>query len=211
MRIGIDFDNTIICYDDVFCQIAKNWQWIPLDWQGSKQQIRDIIQARKEGDIGWQRLQGKVYGEFISQAKMFAGFKEFIITCNLNPNVEIFIVSHKTEYGHFDEKRIPLRDVSRQWLCEQGLFEKGSARIQEAHVFFETTREEKIQRIRSLQCTHFIDDLPQVLTHPLFPREIKRFLFQPDPQSEIANEKIVNDNTLHIISSWPAIQQAIFS
>ncbi len=169
MRIGIDFDNTIICYDDVFCQLAKSWQLIDSDWQGTKQQVKDAIHALPEGDILWQRLQGKVYGEFIDQANLFAGFREFISMCNSNPNVDIFIVSHKTEFGHFDEKRISLRDASRGWLRQQGFFNQTIPYIKEAQVFFETTREEKIERIKSLQCTHFIDDLPEVLDHPQFP------------------------------------------
>lgn len=192
MRIGIDFDNTIICYDDVFCNLAKSWQLLGQNWQGTKQQVRDTIRALPDGDTVWQRLQGKAYGEFIHQATLFAGFKEFISACNAIPNIELFIVSHKTEFGHFDEKRISLRDASRAWLREQGFFGEDSPRIPETNVFFETTREEKIERIKALQCTHFIDDLPEVLDHPMFPSDTKRFLF-----SETLN--------------WNDIKHAIFS
>lgn len=187
MRIGIDFDNTIICYDDVFCHLAKSWGLFDSNWQGTKQQVRDTLRALPDGDTVWQRLQGKAYGEFIHQANLFSGFKEFISTCNANPNIEIFIVSHKTEFGHFDEMRISLRDASRAWLREQGFFNQESPCIPEANVFFETTREEKIDRIKALQCTHFIDDLPEVLDHPMFPCNIKRYLFQPSvtPESDV--------------------------
>ncbi|NBX30725.1 hypothetical protein EBR04_09860 [bacterium] len=28
-------------------------------------------------------------------------------------------------------------------------------------------------------CTHFIDDLPELLSHPLFPANVRRILFDP--------------------------------
>lgn len=177
MRIGIDFDNTIICYDEVFCKLAKQFRFLPEDWRGTKQQVRDTLQQLPDGDLLWQRLQGKAYGEYIHHAKLFDGFIEFIRTCNKHSDIELFIVSHKTEFGHFDEKCVPLRQASREWLRQQGFFGLESPRIPEQHVYFETTRDEKIARIDLLQCTHFIDDLPEVLNSPLFPKHIKSFLF----------------------------------
>ena len=203
MRIGIDFDNTIICYDEIFSHVAKSWQWLPADWQGSKQAVRDALWALPDGDTLWQRLQGKVYGEFIGQAKPFPGVKEFIAACHAQADIQVFIISHKTEFGHFDEKRIPLRDASRGWLRQQGFFNPELSAIKEENVFFETTREEKIARIRALACTHFIDDLPEVLTDPQFPLDVKRFLFQPKAQA--------GHESLLTFSSWSAISHAIFS
>jgi hypothetical protein len=46
-------------------------------------------------------------------------------------------------------------------------------------------------------CTHFIDDLPELLTHPLFPRDVCRILF--DPRSEHAAMPDVD-----ALSSWHA-------
>lgn len=84
MRIGIDFDNTIICYDEVFCHLAKSWGLINPDFKGTKQQLRDEIRTTHD-DITWQRLQGKAYGEFIGHAKLFDGFKAFLIQCHSQP------------------------------------------------------------------------------------------------------------------------------
>ena len=202
MRIGIDFDNTIICYDDVFCDLAKSWQLIS-DSNKTKREVRDAIQALPEGDLVWQRLQGKAYGELIHKASLFHGFKEFITECNRDSRVELFIVSHKTEWGHFDENRMSLRTAAREWLRSQGFFTENTPYIRENNVFFETTREEKIARIKALNCTHFIDDLVEVLDSPLFPKNIQRYLFQPqtdEPDSEIKS-----------YSSWIELKNAIFS
>ena len=40
MRIGIDFDNTIANYDEVFCKVAINNKLIKKDWSGNKQALR---------------------------------------------------------------------------------------------------------------------------------------------------------------------------
>lgn len=173
MRIGIDFDNTIICYDQVFCTLAKEWRLIDPNFLGTKRELRDQIRLL-HGDTTWQRLQGKAYGEFIKIAQPFDGFMSFLQQCQNQTTAELFIVSHKTELGHFDEKNISLRDAARAWLQENTIFQY----IPKNNVYFETTRDEKIARITQLQCTHFIDDLPEVLESPIFPKKTARFLFQ---------------------------------
>src|SRR5690349_10199333 len=116
MKIGIDFDNTIICYDEVFLTVAKSWQMVPADFQGKKTELREAIWNSSHGDTGWQRLQGKVYGEFIHTASPFPGILEFLTATKTQTHIELFIVSHKTEFGHFDETNTPLREASKQWL-----------------------------------------------------------------------------------------------
>ncbi|NBU98384.1 MAG: phosphotransferase enzyme domain protein, partial [Spirochaetia bacterium] len=100
--IGIDFDNTIANYDSVFTFIGKEKNIISDDWSGNKKELRNLIRSRENGDIEWQKIQGKVYGKFMHKAELFHGFSEFLILCRLR-NIKIYIVSHKTEYGHFDE------------------------------------------------------------------------------------------------------------
>ena len=190
MRIGIDFDNTIICYDSIFLNLAKSWQLVPVDYQGSKRELRDLIRKMPEGDLVWQKMQGQAYGALIHQGEMFPGFKPFIEHCN-QAAITVFIVSHKTEHGHFDKKKISLRDAARNWLRDQGLFTAKAPFIPQENVFFETTREEKIERIKELCCTHFIDDLIEVLESPLFPGNVNRYLFHPQ-------------------TSWAEIKHAIF-
>jgi hypothetical protein len=206
MRIGIDFDNTIIGYDKVFCHLAKAANLVADDYAGSKRELREIVQASSEGDLAWQRLQGKAYGEFINVAEIFAGFKEFIAACNRDDDIEVFIVSHKTELGHHDDKRINLRNAAREWLREQGFFGNETPFIKEENVFFETTREEKIARIKALNCTHFIDDLPEVLFAPSFPPQVERFWFQPEDQMEMATHAETK-----IYTNWIDIKNAIFA
>lgn len=202
MRIGIDFDNTIICYNDVFRRLALQKNLISADFNGNKTELRDAIR-QTHGDITWQHLQGKAYGLEINHAQMFAGFKDFIKACSQNSQIELFIVSHKTEFGHFDETQTSLPDAARRWLKQQAILSDDASLIKNDHVFFETTREEKIARIVSLNCTHFIDDLVEVLDSPLFPTSIERMLFQP------TGAEPATSHTLKTYSTWKEIHHAI--
>ena len=49
--------------------------------------------------------------------------------------------------------------------------------FQEENVYFEVTKDQKIKRIESLGCTHFIDDLPEILD--MINPKIKKILYNP--------------------------------
>lgn len=115
LRIGLDFDNTLACYDEVFAIVAKEQKLISNEWRGSKKELRDFLRTLEKGELLWQKVQGKVYGKYMDQATLFPGVAEFLWKCKLN-QVKVFIVSHKTEYGHFDEEKINLRTTALQWM-----------------------------------------------------------------------------------------------
>ena len=175
LRIGIDFDNTIITYDDVFCAAAKAEGLIGADFAGSKQAVRDAIRLLPDGELTWQRLQGQVYGKGITGAKMVAGVESFLRRAKAE-GCAIVVVSHKTEYGHFDPDRVNLRSAALDWMKGQGLFD-GHHAIALSNVYFESTRAAKLARIAALSLSHFIDDLEEVLTDPGFPPGVERILF----------------------------------
>jgi len=175
-RIGIDFDNTIVRYDHVFLNAARQLELVPTDFTGNKQTLRDAIRLRPDGEIEWQKLQGHVYGVGIEHALLFDGVDLFLKRCR-ETNSEVFIVSHKTEFGHFDPSRVNLRHSALDWMAASGFFCAQGFGIPVENVFFESTREEKLARISSLKCSHFIDDLEEVLSHPDFPEGVDRILF----------------------------------
>ena len=175
LRIGIDFDNTLISYDDVFCAAAKRGGLIGADFTGSKQAVRDVIRLLPDGELAWQRLQGQVYGKGIGEAKLVAGVSPFLRRARVEGSA-VVVVSHKTEYGHFDPDRVNLRTAALDWMARQGLF-GGDYGIARQDVYFESTRADKLKRIAALSLTHFIDDLEEVLTDPDFPPRVERILF----------------------------------
>lgn len=178
--IGIDFDNTIACYDQAFRDVASWTGLAALDDASSKADTKARVLSRPDGESDWQRLQGQVYGKHMLRAEMFPGFLEFLYLSKLRGH-RVLIVSHKSEFGHFDDDRVPLRDQAILWMQTNGLFDENDLGLSRQDVFFESTRDDKLRRIRDLGCTHFIDDLREIFDEPLFPAETQRILFRPDP------------------------------
>jgi hypothetical protein len=200
LRIGIDFDNTIITYDDVFCAAAKRCGLIDPEFSGSKKAVRNAIRLLPGGELAWQRLQGQVYGKGIRDAKMVAGVEPFLRRCGAEGCV-VVIVSHKTKYGHFDPDRANLRTAALDWMKGQGLCDRDHG-IALKDVHFENSRAEKIKRIAALTLTHFIDDLEEVLTDSDFPPNVNRILLAPEAQASGA--------PYTCCSTWRDIERQVF-
>jgi len=201
-RIGIDFDNTIIAYDQVFCTAAKQCGLIGMDFVGSKQAVRDTIRLSPDGELAWQRLQGQVYGKGIGGATLIPGVDGFLRRCR-SEGCPVLIVSHKTEYGHYDPQRVNLRDAARKWMTANGLL-GGEFGIPASNVFFEGTRTEKLARIAALSCTHFIDDLEEVLLDPEFPPKVERILLS-------GHQGVKSHGPYTVCATWHDIEDRIFA
>lgn len=174
MRIAVDFDNTLINYDGVFSDAARERGLIDAGFRGSKRAVREAIRSLPDGEVTWQHLQGFVYGAGIEGAVPFCGARSFLARCRTE-GIAVFIVSHKTQYGHYDPARIDLRQAALCWMHRRlALDELG---IPLDHIHFADTRAAKIERLAALSCTHVIDDLEEVFADPLFPPEVIRILF----------------------------------
>jgi hypothetical protein len=172
-RIGLDLDNTLISYDRLFLEIAVERGVVPKNFAGTKRDIRDRIRLLPDGDLEWQRLQAHVYGSAIGTANPAPGALDFIRAARLH-GAELAIVSHKTTFANVGTHKVNLRDAAREWLRARGMV--GPDAVPESNVYFESTRNDKIERIISLRCTHFIDDLEEVFNDPAFPTGVKRLL-----------------------------------
>ena len=199
LRIGIDFDNTIVNYDGLFSKVAKKLKLNLDSYPAKKELIKKEIFKKKNGLKIWQRLQGKVYGEFIANAKIFDGLRKFIIHCNLK-NYEIFIISHKTRFGHYDEKKIFLRKAALDFIDSNKIIRSDITGIKKKNIFFFTTRKKKITQIKKLKLNFFIDDLTEVLCDKNFPKITKKILFSKNKNN---NEDIIN------VNNWFKIDQVI--
>jgi hypothetical protein len=198
MRIGIDFDNTLASYDHIFSRLAQEWGLVGSDEIQTKQQVRTL--ARQRDELLWQRMQGEVYGVSMHQAEQFPGEDGFLRRCAATDGIEIYIVSHKTQFGHFDQTQTDLRLAARAWMRDQGFFDRYA--ISEQNLYFESTQAEKVLRIASLECDIFIDDLPELFEHPCFPEKTQKILFSTERNS------VLNDVT--ICSDWSKIEVAVF-
>ncbi|HWR97866.1 MAG TPA: hypothetical protein VN317_05530, partial [Candidatus Methanoperedens sp.] len=175
MHIGLDFDNTVALYDRVFHRRALEEGLIGPDTPARKRPVRDAIRALPDGDRTWTELQGVVYGRLMAEAEPAPGVEAFLLACRA-ARVRVSIISHKTEYPEVGE-RVSLRAAARSWLEQQGFATRLGVPV--GNIAFVGTQDEKIERIRREGCTHFVDDLVEVLARPDFPAGVERILYDP--------------------------------
>ena len=176
--LGVDFDNTLVCYDRLFHQLALELAWIPVTLQADKESVRDYLRAAGREDQ-WTELQGWAYGPRIGEAVPFPGAGEFFRRCR-KEGIPVCVVSHKTRLP-VRGPQVDLQQAARGWLAGHGFHDPQGIGLPVEQVFFERTKAEKLQRIAAQRCTHFLDDLPEFLQDRDFPQGVERILF--DPQS----------------------------
>jgi hypothetical protein len=170
--VGVDFDNTIVCFDLLFHRAAVEKSLVPKDLPPSKTSVRDYL--RREGrEPAWTELQGYVYGVMIHEADPFPGVLEFFSRC-VDRGVKALVISHKTRHP-FLGPRYDLHEAARKWLADRSF-----AGLTPDRVFLETTKEEKLRRIATEECAWFIDDLPEFLAESSFPPAASPILFDPN-------------------------------
>ena len=174
--IGIDLDNTLVCYDDLFHLAVCAERLIEPSVPKRKEAIRDAIRLLPDGEMQWTRLQAMVYGPRMAGATLFEGADVFLRHC-ARSHTSVKIVSHKTPFATLDDQPVDLRQAARDWLKAKGFFTSFGLLL--GDVFFESTRSEKLDRIRALRCTHFIDDLAEVFAEPAFPPATRKLHFAP--------------------------------
>jgi hypothetical protein len=176
-HIGIDIDNTIIDYDQVFGPVGEE---IALLRAGhglrSKAEVKSYLVGGSRGEEIWMRLQGQVYGRFIGRATMYEGVAEFLRMAR-QAGARISLISHKTRHGHFDADHVDLWAAAMAWLENHGFFEADGFGLERSDVHFRETRDAKVATIAQIGCSVFIDDLPEVLLHPDFPESVRKIWF----------------------------------
>jgi len=187
--IGLDLDNTVIDYTPAYRATAAR-MGLPPEFTDRKS-IRPLLRRSEVDDLEWRRFQAFLYTEGLAYAKPAAGLRDFLNLC-AKLHVRVFIVSHKTtttpvQFGGHD-----LRGPAKAWLVDQGI---APDHTNLNDIYFCSTRAEKVQKIASLDCQAFVDDLIEVLEHPDLPMDIRRFHYQleapvfdiPEPGVQPAN------------------------
>jgi hypothetical protein len=176
MQIGVDFDNTIVRYDEVFHSLALSRNLIPRDLPVNKTAVREHLKNTGREDI-WTAMQGEGYGPAIELARPFEGVKEFFRAA-VARKIPIFIISHKTRHPYLGPP-YDLHESATRWLTKQGFFDPSTIGLPGESVFLELNKQAKFDRIATQKITHFIDDLPEFLTDEKFPPGVERILFDP--------------------------------
>lgn len=194
MIVGVDFDNTIVCYDHVFYRGALEKGLIPSSIPRAKNEIRNYLRDNGH-ENAWIELQGFVYGACMNEAEPFPGVIDFFQKCH-NQGITIYIISHKTRFP-YSGTQYDLHAVAMDWITNHELYYMNETHLS-GKVFLEPTKEEKTKRIKIQKCTHFIDDLPEFLSEPAFPRGVHRILFDP-------HHLHTDANTDSWVSSWSTL------
>ena len=176
MIIGLDFDNTIVNYDGVFHKAAVEWGLLPPKSAVTKQSVKEFMLSKGLSDI-WTRLQGYVYGVLMEKAELYDGVESLLRSCR-EWGIRTVIISHKTKYPVLGPE-YDLHKSAINWIINKGLLENTGYGLEENDIFFEQTKEKKFNRIASVGCSWFIDDLPEFLLDPKFPDEVNRIIFDP--------------------------------
>jgi hypothetical protein len=200
--IGIDFDNTIVSYDDLFHNVAEE-RGISIPYKGSKKALRDFVRHTPSGEVEWQKIQAIVYGPRIGDAKLIEGVDHFLKLCMMN-EVKVYVISHKSEYATQDTEKINLREAALKWMELNKFFNDDGLGIDPNSIYFGLTRKDKIKYIMQLGCTHFIDDLEETFLEETFPVSVRGILYSP------LGENYAPD-TVTTVRSWQEICNYFFS
>jgi hypothetical protein len=113
VRIGVDFDNTIVSYDALFHRVALERDLIPRELPQTKLSVRDYLRRAGKEDA-WTEIQGYVYGARMDDAIAYSGAIDFLAWAR-EERRDLVIVSHRTRrpfLGHpYD-----LHDAARKWV-----------------------------------------------------------------------------------------------
>ncbi|KKS97789.1 MAG: hypothetical protein UV73_C0005G0066 [Candidatus Gottesmanbacteria bacterium GW2011_GWA2_43_14] len=198
MVIGIDLDNTIISYDRVFINAAQTLK-MPVGGE-NKIKLRDNLRQMEKGEQLWQKLQKVVYGFRYLEAEIMPGFEEFMSAVKAGGH-QIYVVSHKTKYL-FGDRKINLQQNMEDYLNKKGLLDK-PYNLDGENIFFEESRNLKLERIKKLKCDYFIDDLPEVLTAENFPGKTERILLSDESLPGLPEN-------VAVLKDWYAVKNYFF-
>jgi hypothetical protein len=173
--VGVDLDNTIICYDLAFHRAAVERGWIDPATPAAKTLVKKAVLA-KATNREWTELQGYVYGPGLDAATAYPGVIGFFGECAAR-GIRTAIISHKTEYAAAGP-RYDLREAATRWLKTSSLLDFTDQ--PRGLVVFTDTRDAKLEAVRSLGCQTLIDDLPEVFCEPAYPPGTDFILFDPD-------------------------------
>lgn len=186
MRIGLDLDNTLADYASPLARLCRE-HGIDAGEGDPKLALRGFLRAAGR-EPEWTMLQGELYGPLMTEARAFPGAAEFTAAA-ARAGATCVVVSHRTRTPIAGQAH-DLHASARSWLAAHGF---GGL-----EVHLEETKQAKLGRIAALRLDVFVDDLPELLLDPAFPRGVRRILFDPRSEHAVAAG-------LERVDSWNAL------
>ena len=190
--LGLDFDNTLVRYDRLFHQLALEKGLIEESLPADKIVIRDYLRSQGQ-DEQFTFLQGEVYGPRIIEAQPADGMLQALGELNQR-GVSMVLVSHKTKTP-YKGPAYDLHKSALSWLEKYNFFASSGLGWSANQVFFEESKEAKALKIKESKCTHYVDDLPEILS--MLHESVDKILYDPsDFHRQIPYTKISSWNEL---------------
>ena len=158
--LGLDFDNTLVRYDELFHQLALERNLIMESLPPDKTTIRDYLRSQGK-DEQFTLLQGEAYGLRILEAKPNEGVINALTEIK-KKGIDMAIISHKTRRPY----KGPAYDLHKgalDWLNKHNFFSESGVNMLQKDVYFENTKEQKLKKIKELGCDYFVDDLKEIV------------------------------------------------
>jgi hypothetical protein len=189
-RFGFDLDNTIIDYRisvKKYCVNAK----IPV--QDEITNLRSYLRNIDPSDLKWQEAQSWLYIDGLQYAKLSDGIVDLCVYL-LSKNIDIFIVSHKTNRTQDCFGGRDLFSPVVNWIEYSNINDFFNV---DKNIYFMPTRDAKIQKIKQLDLKWFVDDLLEVLLDKNFPPHTSKYLLSSKEYPDLsADINVVNNFSL---------------
>ena len=194
--LGLDFDNTLVRYDKLFHQLALEKGLIKESLPANKTAIRDYLRSQGQDEL-FTLLQGEVYGLRILEAEPAQGMLEALGELH-ERRIHMVLVSHKTRTP-YKGPAYDLHQAAWSWLEKHGFFAPDGLGWSRDQVFFEESKQAKVARIEAQGCSHYVDDLPEILQ--MLPSGIQAIFYDP-------NNSHSNHNFLQL-TDWALFSKSI--
>ena len=202
--LGFDFDNTLVSYDALMFTRARQLGWVDERVAANKREIRDAIRTLPDGENKWQLLQAYAYGPGMPGARLIEGVKTFLTACR-QAGWDMAVVSHKSQFASMDtEQTHDLQKTARAWMEANRFFAADGLGLKHGQIYFEPTRAAKVARIRTLNCTHFVDDLQETFAEPDFPATTQKLLYVPLIKGNLPDD-------VRRFAAWEEIHEHFFA
>ena len=185
MIIGLDLDNTIVCYDAAIERLATEMKSLPPEISKTKLGVRDYLRAQ-DRETEWTEFQGKLYGPGMAHAEPFPDALDSIAAFQDAGHTTV-IISHRTQYPYLGPQ-YDLHESARAWITSK--LSAGRPLFSPEEVYLNETRDEKIALVHSLGCDVFLDDLKEVLTDGAFPPDTQKLWFSPNSDTAQADTPV---------------------
>jgi hypothetical protein len=188
MIIGLDFDNTIVCYQRALVNLSREIEGLTEDLPRTKIGLRNYLRSQGREDE-WTEFQGRLYGPGMEEAAPFEGAVETMKTLQRQGH-KLVIVSHRSKYP-YRGTQYNLHHYAESWIRKNlhchGLFRDGE---EIKNVDFLEKKDDKLAKIKAHACDFFVDDLPEIIDHQMFPVDTVGILF--NSVNAVDNEKSIN-------------------